>query len=151
MDLWTVRQRVYDVLFDLRNYQALTGHLTAYYQVPWHDVRVAVSAGQYLAGDKGVTFALSRRFSTGVEIGAWFTLTNVSAAKFGEGSFDKGIRLVIPFEWIAPFATQSGYDLSLRSIQRDGGQRLLGDTVLYGLTESSNYGSLTQDWNSVFK
>jgi hypothetical protein len=151
MDLWTVRQRGYDVLFDLRNYQALTGHLTAYYEVPWHDVRVAVSAGQYLAGDKGVTFAFSRRFSTGIEIGAWFTLTNVSAARFGEGSFDKGIRLVIPFEWVAPFATRSGYDLSLRSIQRDGGQRLLGDTTLYGLTDSSSYGALTQEWNSVFK
>jgi hypothetical protein len=114
-------------------------------------VRLAVSAGQYLAGDKGVTFGFSRRFSTGVEIGAWFTLTNVSAARFGEGSFDKGIRLVIPFEWVAPFATQSSYDLSLRSIQRDGGQRLLGDVLLYGLTDSSSYGALTQDWNSVFK
>jgi hypothetical protein len=151
VDLWTVRQRGYDVLLDLRNYQAFTGHLTAYYELPWHDVRVAVSAGQYLAGDKGVTFAFSRRFSTGIEIGAWFTLTNVSAAQFGEGSFDKGIRLVIPFEWVAPFATRSGYDLSLRSIQRDGGQRLNGDTMLYALTDSSSYRALTQEWNSVFK
>ena len=151
VDLWTVRQRGYDVLLDLRNYQVFTGHLTAYYDVPWHDVRLAVSAGQYLAGDKGVTFQFSRRFSTGVEIGAWFTLTNVSAARFGEGSFDKGIRLVIPFEWVAPFATRSGYDLSLRSIQRDGGQRLLGDAMLYGLTDASSYGALTQEWNSVFR
>jgi len=151
VDLWTVRQRGYDVLLDLRHYQALTGHLTAYYEVPWHDVRVAVSAGQYLAGDKGVTFQFSRRFSTGVEVGAWFTLTNVSAARFGEGSFDKGIRIVIPFEWVAPFATRSGYDLSLRSIQRDGGQRLNGDTMLYGLTDSSSYGALTQEWNAVFR
>ena len=150
-DLWTVRQRDYHVLFDLRHYQTLTGHLTAYYEFPWHDVRLAVSAGQYLAGDKGLTFALSRRFSTGVEVGAWFTITNVSASRFGEGSFDKGIRIVIPFDWVAPFATQSGYDLSLRPIQRDGGQRLNGDTILYGLTDSSSYGTLTQEWNSVFK
>ena len=151
VDLWTVRQRGYDVLLDLRNYQAITGHLTAYYEVPWHDVRLAVSAGQYLAGDKGVTFQFSRRFSTGVEVGAWFTLTNVSAARFGEGSFDKGIRIVIPFEWVAPFATRSGYELALRPIQRDGGQRLNGDTALYGLTDSSSYGALTEEWNSVFR
>ena len=150
-DLWTVRQRDYHVQLDLRHYQALTGHITAYYELPWHDVRVAVSAGQYLAGDKGMTFAFSRRFSTGVEVGAWFTLTNVSAARFGEGSFDKGIRIVIPFEWVAPFATQSGYELSLRPIQRDGGQRLNGDTVLYGMTDPASYGTLTQEWNSVFK
>jgi hypothetical protein len=150
-DLFFVQQRDYNVLFDLRHYRALTGHLSLYYQMPWHDLRLAMSAGQYLAGDKGVTFELSRRFSTGVQVGAWFTLTNVSAQKFGEGSFDKGIRIVIPFEWVAPFATQSGYELALRPIQRDGGQRLLGDTILFGLTDPSDYGALTQEWNSVFK
>jgi len=151
IDLWAVQQRGYDVLLNLRDHQAITGHLTAYYELPWHDVKLAVSAGQYLAGDKGVTFQFSRRFSTGVEVGAWFTLTNVSAARFGEGSFDKGIRLVIPFEWVAPFATRSGYELALRPIQRDGGQRLNGDTVLYGLTDAASYGALTGEWNSVFK
>ena len=150
VDLWTVRQRDYHVLFDLRHYQAITGHITAYYELPWHDVRVAVSAGQYLAGDKGVTFELFRSFSTGVQIGAWFTLTNVSAERFGEGSFDKGIRIIIPFEWAAPFATQTGYDLSLRSIQRDGGQKLGGDTILYGITEPSSYGTLLDEWSSAF-
>jgi hypothetical protein len=151
IDLWWVRQREYNVLFDLRDYKAITGHLTAYYALPWHDVRVAVSAGQYLAGDKGVTFEFFRKFSTGVQIGAWFTLTNVSAERFGEGSFDKGIRIIIPFEWAAPFATQSGYDLSLRSIQRDGGQKLAGDTILYGLTDASSYGTLIDEWNSAFR
>jgi hypothetical protein len=150
VDLWTVRQRDFHVLFALRNYQAITGHITAYYELPWHDVKVAVSAGQYLAGDKGVTFEFFRSFSTGVQIGAWFTLTNVSAVRFGEGSFDKGIRIIIPFEWAAPFATQTGYDLSLRSIQRDGGQKLGGDTILYGVTEPASYGTLLDEWNSVF-
>jgi hypothetical protein len=151
VDLWAVRQRDFNVLFGLRNYSAITGHISAYYELPWHDVRVAVSAGQYLAGDKGVTFELFRKFSTGVQIGAWFTLTNVSAERFGEGSFDKGIRIIIPFEWAAPFATQTSYDLALRSIQRDGGQKLTGDTFLYGLTDASSYGTLLQEWNSVFR
>jgi hypothetical protein len=151
VDLWSVRQRGYDVLLDLRKHDAITGHLTAYYDLPWHDVQVAVSAGQYLAGDKGVTFQFSRRFSTGIQVGAWFTLSNVSAQRFGEGSFDKGIRIIIPFEWAAPFATQSGYDLGLRPIQRDGGQRLDGDTVLYGMTDPSNYGALSREWSSVFQ
>jgi len=151
VDLWAVRQRDYHVLFDLRHYQAITGHITAYYALPWHDVRLAVSAGQYLAGDKGITFELFRRFSTGVQIGAWFSLTNVSAKNFGEGSFDKGIRITIPFEWAAPFATQTGFDFPLRSIQRDGGQKLNGDTVLYGITEPSSYGTLLDEWNSVFR
>jgi hypothetical protein len=151
VDLWDVRQRGYDVLLDLRHYTTLTGHITAYYELPWHDVELAVSAGRYLAGDKGLTFEVGRRFSTGIHISAWATFTNVSAQQFGEGSFDKGIRIVIPFEWAAPFATQSGYDLGLRPIQRDGGQRLDGDAVLYGMTQPSSYGTLTSEWNSVFK
>jgi len=39
-DLWTVRQRGLHVLFDLRHYQALTGHLTAYYEAPWYDPQI---------------------------------------------------------------------------------------------------------------
>src|SRR6185295_1740031 len=81
-DLWGVRQRDFDGLFSLRNYQTITGHVTAYYALPWHDIHVAASAGQYLARDKGVTFEAFRRFSTGVEVGAWFSLTNVSASRF---------------------------------------------------------------------
>ena len=59
VDLWEVRQRDYHVLFELRPYQTFTGHLSAYYQLPWYDAQLAVSAGQYLAGDRGVTFALA--------------------------------------------------------------------------------------------
>ena len=43
-------------------------------------------------------FERRSRFSTGVEIGAFVTKTNVSAAQFGEGSFDKGIIIRIPLE-----------------------------------------------------
>ena len=76
--------------------------------------------------------------------------SNVSAERFGEGSFDKGIRIVIPFEWGLPVHTQQGYGLDLRPIQRDGGQRLTGDSILYGVTDSADYGELSRHWNSVF-
>lgn len=151
LDLWAVRQRGFDELLDLRHYQAITGHITAYYELPWHDVGIAVSVGQYLAGDRGATFTFWRSFSTGVRIGAWFTLTNVSAQQFGEGSFDKGIYIVIPLEWTAPFTSRASYDLALRPIQRDGGQRLSGDAILFDATDGSSYGAFTREWNSVFR
>ena len=81
----------------------------------------------------------------------WFTVTNVSAKQFGEGSFDKGIYIYIPLEWVAPFSSRSSYTLALRPIQRDGGQRLLGDMVLYDMTSGADYGAYTQEWNSVFR
>jgi hypothetical protein len=133
-DLYGVQQRDFDRLLGLRNYNAVTGHISLYYASPWYDLQFAMRAGQYLAGDRGLTFEMSRRFSTGVEIGAFMTTTNVSAKDFGEGSFDKGIIIRIPIEWITPVHSQSQLRYDLRPIQRDGGQRLLGDTVLYGET-----------------
>ncbi|HEX5281409.1 MAG TPA: YjbH domain-containing protein [Micropepsaceae bacterium] len=151
IDAWDVVQRGYRELWDMRHYQAFTGHITAYYQLPWYDLGVAVSAGQYLAGDKGATFQFWRSFSTGVQIGAWFTLTNVDGTRFGEGSFDKGIEIIIPLEWVVPFSSRAVYDMQLRPLQRDGGQRLLGDTTLYGMTNGTDYGAFTSQWNQLYR
>ncbi len=90
-----------------------------------------VSAGQYLAGDRGLTFQMTRRFSTGVEIGAFFTKTNISSEQFGEGSFDKGIIIRIPLDWALPLETQGEWGIDLRPVQRDGGQMLIGSASLY--------------------
>ncbi len=130
-DLYKVWQRNFDRMFGLRDYDVVTGHVSLYYQSPWHGLNFALSAGQYLAGDRGVTLAITRRFSTGVEIGAFVTKTNVSAAQFGEGSFDKGIIIRIPLDWAMPISTQSQFNMDLRPVQRDGGQRLSGDATLY--------------------
>jgi hypothetical protein len=150
-DLWAVRQRGFERLFEMRDYETITGHVTVYYQLPWYNLETRIHVGRYLAGDYGGTFELIRRFETGVEIAGWFTLTNVSAARFGEGSFDKGIRITIPLEWIVPFGTQSSYTLPIRPTQRDGGQRLMGDETLYDMIEPSDYGAMMEQWRSVFR
>jgi hypothetical protein len=129
-DFFDVQKRDFDRLFGLQNYRVFTGHVSLYYSSPWYDLNFAVHAGQYLAGDRGATFEITRRFASGIEIGAFFTTTNVSAQQFGEGSFDKGIMLRIPLGWIAPIETQEQFNLDLRPVQRDGGQRLDGDTRL---------------------
>jgi hypothetical protein len=134
-DVYEVWQRGFDRLFDLQDYSTFTGHISLYYASPWHELNFMVSAGQYLAGDRGLTFQVTRRFSTGVEVGAFFTKTNVSSERFGEGSFDKGILIRIPLGWSLPINTQGQFNMDLRPVQRDGGQRLSGDTVLYGETQ----------------
>ena len=50
-----------------------------------------ISVGEYLAGDKGVTFEISRTYINGTSFGAFATFTDVSTEEYGEGSFDKGI------------------------------------------------------------
>jgi hypothetical protein len=66
-----------------------------------------------------------------VELGVFFTKTNVSAAQFGEGSFDKGFTITIPLDWVLPISTQSEISTVIRPVQRDGGQPLAGDATLY--------------------
>ena len=147
-DAYEVWQRGFDRLLDLQRYHVFTGHVSLYYASPWYDLDFAVSAGQYLAGDRGLTFQMSRRFSTGVEIGAFFTKTNVSSAQFGEGSFDKGIIIRIPLGWALPIETQGQWNIDLRPVQRDGGQRLLGDVVLYDETRRTSMAEIDHDYSS---
>ena len=137
-DIYEAQQRNYNRLFGLQNYRTFTGHVSLYYQSPWYNLDFNVRAGQYLAGDHGFTVEVRRRFSTGVEIGAFFTRTNVPAAIYGEGSYDKGIIIRIPLEWGLPVATQGEFGMDLRPLQRDGGQVIEGDATLhYDLQRSS--------------
>ena len=144
-DLYQVWQRDFDRLFGLQHYHQTTGHISLYYDSPWYDLNFELRAGQYLAGDRGLTFQITRRFSTGVEIGAFMTKTNVTAQQFGEGSFDKGLIIRIPLGWVAPIETQSQIGLDLRPVQRDGGQPLAGDATLYEETRNSSEGELIRD------
>ncbi|HWD25579.1 MAG TPA: YjbH domain-containing protein [Rhizomicrobium sp.] len=148
-DLYEVWQRDFDRLFGVQNYHVLTGHVSMYYQSPWYGLNLAVHAGRYLAGDYGATFEVTRQFSSGIEIGAFATFTNVPFSKFGEGSFDKGLIIRIPLEWALPFYSTSEYDIHLRSLIRDGGQRLDNDDSLFDETRATSYGQVMDHVDDV--
>ena len=75
----------------------MTGHFNLYYKNDlFFPVDIHLSYGEYLAGDIGYTFDLSRKFNNGVTMGAFFTKTDVTSEQFGEGSFDKGVYFSIP-------------------------------------------------------
>ncbi len=149
MDLYQVWQRGFTRLFSVQNYNILTGHASVYYDSPWYGLNFAVHGGRYLAGDYGATVEVTREFSTGIQIGAFATFTNVPFSKFGEGSFDKGIIIHIPLQWALPFYSNASYDMRLRSLIRDGGQRLDNDNSLYWETEASSYGEATDTIENV--
>ena len=67
---------------------------------------------------------MRRTFDNGFSVGAFATFTNVSAADFGEGSFDKGLYFSIPFDSFLPGNQKGSYSTFIRSLQRDGGQKL---------------------------
>jgi len=140
--LYEAWQRGFDRLLDLQPYHVTTGHLSVYYQSPWYGLDFEVDAGRYLAGDSGATLTIMRRFSTGVEIGAFATLTNVPFSQFGEGAFDKGFIIRIPMDFMVPLDSQSEFDANLRPVTRDGGQMLQPEMVLYDELRRTDLGEL---------
>ena len=80
---------------------------------------------------------MSRQFPNGIRVGAFATKTNVSAAQFGEGAFDKGIYIVLPLDVMLPRSTSGSGAFLLRPLTRDGGQMVRDGRSLYGITNGA--------------
>ncbi len=132
------------------NYSVLTGHLSAYYDLG-KGYHTQVDVGRYLAGDYGATFRLDREFRNGWRVGAFFTITDVPFADFGEGSFDKGIRLTIPTDWFLGQPSRDSYSTVLRSLTRDGGARVDVDGRLYEIVRQGHGGDLADGWGRFWR
>ncbi len=150
-ELAWVKKRDFDQLFSFRDYDVLTGHASLYYQVPVYDLFAYVSAGRYLAGDVGATFSLARTFDSGVTVGAFFTLTDVPFDEFGEGSFDKGFFITIPFDIFLTRSTRKRGTFGFRPLTRDGGQKVEIPGRLYGLLGDSSADLIGRSWGSLFE
>lgn len=145
-----VKQRDFDQLFGFQDYSTVTGHVSAYYE--WdYGFTTRVHAGKYLAGDWGATFEIDREFENGWSVGAYATVTNVSADEFGEGSFDKGIRFNIPLEWALGTPTKNETFTNIRSLARDGGVRLDVDGRLYDWVEEGHGHALAGQWGKFWR
>lgn len=142
VDINQVQQRSFEQDFSFDNasaqtgYRIATGHATAYWDTGWESTHVKLSAGRYLAGDIGATLNIARAFDNGVALGIWGTKTNVSSAKFGEGSFDKGIYLNIPFDVMTTTRSSQSANLVYHPLTRDGGSQLNRNMNLYDATNS---------------
>lgn len=96
LESFKVRKRDYDMIFDFQDYENTLSRISFQAVEPQTKVNIRLSYGEYLAGDEGYTLEFARRFDNGVEFGAFFSRTDVSVDQYGEGSFDKGIKLKIP-------------------------------------------------------
>ncbi|MDH3263203.1 MAG: YjbH domain-containing protein [Paracoccaceae bacterium] len=144
------RQRDFDKLFGFQDYDVVTGHVSAYYELGG-GFEAQVDVGRYLAGDWGATFALDRTFANGWRIGAFATFTDVSAEEFGEGSFDKGIRITAPLSWFTGRPSRTEIGATIRPVQRDGGQRLDVRNRLYPLVRDYHESDLSEEWGRFFR
>jgi hypothetical protein len=143
-----VQQRNFDQKFGFRDYTVNTGHLSFYYDFP-KGIQSQFMIGKYLAGDKGATIDLSRRFKNGFTLGVFATKTNLSAEEFGEGSFDKGFYFSIPTESFFTDFRQGNISFGLHPLTKDGGAMLNHVNPLYALYGDTNSNSFRRDWDSI--
>ncbi len=151
VELAYVKQRDFDSLLGFQAYEALTGFASLYWNTGWNDLEAQVDVGRYLAGDWGATFSLSRRFTNGWELSAYMTLTDVSFADFGDGNFDKGISLRIPFDWTLPFESRSATTVSFAGYGNDGGARLNVSNRLYPSIRGNDTTDLYETWGAYWQ
>ena len=145
-----VYQRDFDMRLGFQDYNVTTGHVSAYYDFGG-GYQGQLDVGRYLAGDVGATIALDRTFENGWSVGAFATLTNVPFEDFGEGSFDKGIRISIPLGFTGAKPSRDVTGLTIRSIVRDGGARLSLPDRLYDTVHEANGAEIVDSWGRFWK
>lgn len=145
-----VVQRDYAGGFGFRDYRVTTGHVSAQYVLN-NGYFGRIDYGRYLAGDVGATLTAGRQFANGWRLSAYATLTDVPFEDFGEGSFDKGIRIEIPTAQLLGTATRHKYDIGINSINRDGGRRLTVPGRLSDVLDGYSRREIDQSWSRLLR
>lgn len=136
-----VKQRDPDDAFGFIDYSVLTALAGFHYRFPKFGITTTVRAGRFLAKDDGVRFEVKRRFRSGVEVGGWFTVTDIdditSPGSPDDPYRDKGIFLSVPFNIVLGRDSRATANFSLSPWTRDVGQMVDSPGDLYRLMERS--------------
>jgi hypothetical protein len=113
-----------------------------YYQYKPLHLDFKVSAGQFLARDKGIRLEGGRTFVSGLRVGLWYTLTNANDRVNGSRYYDKGFSITMPLDLFLNQSsrTRVGYAMSARL--RDCGAISATGKQLYQTLYWERYNSL---------
>ncbi len=132
-----VRQRDTGGGFEFRSYSAVTALASLHYRLPWLGLTATARVGQFLAKDFGTRFELSRRFRSGVEFGAWYTITDgddiTAPGSPGSPYFDRGVYLSLPLSAFLTRDTRAHANFAFKPWVRDVGQMVKSPGDLYRL------------------
>lgn len=124
--------------FGFRPYSTVTALAAVHYRLPL-GVTATARAGRFLAKDVGARIEMKRRFASGFEMGAWYTITNgndiTSPGSPDSPYHDKGIFLTMSFDALLTKDTQAKGSFSLAPWTRDVGQMVASPGDLYDMLE----------------
>jgi membrane-associated phospholipid phosphatase len=143
-----LQQRGVKGWFDKRDYNTVSGFAALHYKLPY-DITATARAGRFLAKDNGVRMEFTRRFPSGVEIGAWYAKTNgkdiTNPGTPSSPYNDKGVFLSVPLNIMLPFDSQNTASVALSPWTRDVGQMVASPGDLYDMVEQPRRDMTTFD------
>ncbi|MDH3321065.1 MAG: YjbH domain-containing protein, partial [Betaproteobacteria bacterium] len=156
-----LRQRDFKGGFGLRDYSTVTAIASLNYRMAY-GLTGTLRAGRFLAKDEGVRAELKRRFASGFEVGAWYTITNgndiTSPGTPASPYYDKGIFMQMALNAMLTKDTRATANLTLSPWTRDVGQMVVSPGDLARLMEKNvfdrhdldglrRFGDMEDDYN----
>ncbi len=134
--------KVSEYKHDIRRYVHFIGiqyFLDLYYDFKPLNMDVLISAGQFLAKDKGVRTEVGRYFKSGVRFSLWFTWTNGHDVVNDKTYYDKGFSFIIPLDIFLKQSSRNYIGYVMAAWLRDVGARAATGKPLYWTLEESRY------------
>ncbi len=102
-------------------YTGLQYFVDFYYQYQPLALDFKLSAGQFLARDKGIRIEGGRTFSSGLRVGLWYTLTNAEDRVNGSRYYDKGFSITMPLDLFLRKSSRTRIGYAMSAWLRDCG------------------------------
>lgn len=102
-----------------------------YYQYRPLNLDCKISAGQFLARDKGVRLELGRTFFSGLRVGLWYTFTNANDVVNHSRYYDKGFSITMPLDLFMNQTSRTRIGYAMSAWLRDCGARANTGKSLY--------------------
>lgn len=133
-----LKQRDFRGLLGYRDYSTVTAIGSFNYRMT-QGLTGTLRVGRFLAKDEGARVELKRRFRSGFELGAWYTVTNgndiTSPGSPSAPYHDKGVFVSIPLNTMLTRDTQQAPAAAIAPWTRDVGQMVVSPGDLYRLLE----------------
>lgn len=113
--------------------------LDFYYDFKPLNMDLLISAGQFLAKDKGARIDVGRYFKSGLRFSLWCTFTNGHDKVNGHTYFDKGFSFMIPLDMFLKQSSRNYIGYAMAAWLRDVGARAETGKKLYWTLEEERY------------
>jgi len=113
------------------HYTGLQYFVDLYYEYKPFHLDFKVTAGQFLAFDKGLRLDVNRMFPSGLRVGVWYTFTNANDVINGHRYYDKGFSITMPLDFFLNKSSRTRVGYSMAAWLRDCGQRAASGKQLY--------------------